>query len=102
MKPIYITKCYHQKHKPKNEVVAPCFKKSRCRVIVSLYSNAFETHNPPHMLIGKSTKSVAFNNTNMRYFPVYYRSLKTACLTKNYSKKWFHSQFVPSVSKYLL
>ena len=68
---------------------------------LSVCSNAIETHELPLMVIGKSAKPTAFKNVNVKSLPVHYRSVKTAWMTQQLFKEWFHSEFAPAATKNL-
>ena len=55
----------------------------------------------PLMVTGKSAKPKAFKNVNTKSLTVHYRSAKTAWLTQQMFKEWFHSEFAPTVTKHL-
>ena len=48
-----------------------------------------------------STKSRAFKNVYVNSFPVHYLSVKTAWMTQEIFKEWFHPEFAPAVTKHL-
>lgn len=72
----------------KNETVAsPGFKKSKHRIILLFCINTTGIHNLLLILFGKSAKSRAFKNVNMKSLPLYYHSLMTAWMNQELFKK---------------
>ena len=68
---------------------------------LSVCSNAAGTRKLPLMVIGKSATPRAFKIINVKSLPVHYRSVKTAWMTQQIFKDWFHSEFAPAVTKHV-
>ena len=62
-------------------------------------ANAAGTHKLKLFVVGKYRNPRCFKNINN--LPVRYQSQKTAWMTCNIFKDWFHSLFVPSVKEHL-
>lgn len=77
------------------EKTAPGRKISKQRITFLVGTNALGNHKLKPLLIGKSKNPRCFRNFQC---PVYYKSSKTAWMTTQIFKSWFHDMFVPEVS----
>lgn len=82
------------------ESCAKGFKMSKERVIVLACSNATGDNKLPLIFIGKSKNPKALKNVDMNPLPVFYWNLNKAQMAAQHFKKWFETQFVPSVQKF--
>lgn len=74
---------------------APGRKVAKQRITFLLCTNATGNHKLKPLVIGKSKNPRCFRNFNC---PVYYKSSKSAWMTTQIFKSWFHDVFVPEVS----
>lgn len=77
------------------EKTAPGRKTSKQRITFLACTNATGNHKLKPLVIGKSKNPRAFRNFNL---PVNYRSSKTAWMTMQIFRDWFHNMFIPEVS----
>ena len=68
---------------------------------MSISCSVAGTHVLSSMVTGKSAKSRAFKNVNVKSLPMHYQSVKTTWMTQQLFKEWFHSEFAPAVTKNL-
>ena len=76
-------------------------KKQKDRVTLMACSNAMGTHKLPLMFFGKASNPPCFKNINKKALPVHNYSQRNAWVDSDIFLNWFHSQFVPSVTKHL-
>lgn len=82
----------------REEVSAPGRKLAKDRITFMPCANASGTHKLQLLVIGKSKQPRAFKNVNL---PVLYKNQTKGWMTKALFTEWFHSDFVPSVTKFL-
>lgn len=85
----------------KEEKKAPGFKVAKERLTLLLCANASGTFRCKPMLVYKSENPRVMKGKNKDHLPVFWRSNKTAWVTKTNFKEWFLKSFVPEVQLYL-
>lgn len=81
------------------EKSAPGTKTEKQRITFLCCANATGSHQLKLLVVGKSKKPRCFQNFNC---PVHYRHSKSAWMTGNIFKDWFHHSFVPEVNDLIL
>ncbi len=76
-------------------------KSQKERVTINACSNALGTIKLPLLLIGKSKNPRCFKNVHRERLPVIYRNQSNAWVNTEIFAHWFHTNFVPVVSKRL-
>lgn len=64
-------------------------------------ANASGKHKMKLLCAGKAKHPRSFKGTEMKHFPVDYYNSKSAWMTRDIFRSWFHSKFVPEVSAFL-
>lgn len=82
----------------RDEASAPGRKLAKDRLTFMPCSNASGTHKLQMLVVGKSKNPRPFKNVNL---PVLYANQTKGWMTKTLFSEWFHSNFVPSVKKFL-
>jgi len=87
----------------KEEKAAPGYKKSKDRVTLMACSNVTGDHKLKPVLIGKSKNPRVFsrNKIDKSTLPVWYENQKSAWMSAAIFEKWFKTEFVPEVKKFL-
>lgn len=85
----------------KNEKSAPGFKVSKDRFTLSFCANASGTCRCKPMLVYKSENPRVLKNKRKEHLPVFWKSNKTAWVTKTIFEDWFTNSFIPEVKQFL-
>lgn len=83
------------------EKSAPGHKSSKERITIMCCANASGEHKLKLLCVGKAKNPRSFKGTEMKHFPVHYYHNKSAWMTREIFKSWFHSKFVPQVTDFL-
>ncbi|XP_017491045.1 PREDICTED: jerky protein homolog-like, partial [Rhagoletis zephyria] len=81
------------------EKTAPGRKSEKARITFLACTNATGQHKVKPLIIGRAKKPRSFKAYDI---PVDYRNSKSAWMTADIFREWFHQCFVPEVQKYLL
>ena len=85
----------------KNEKSAPGFKVSKDRFTLSFCANASGTCRCKPMLVYKSENPRVLKKKRKERLPVFWKSNKTAWVTKTIFEDWFTNSFIPEVKLFL-
>ena len=78
------------------------YKMNKERVAILCCGNVTGNHKMRLNLIGQSAKPRTFKKISSKTsLPLHYTNQKKAWMNSEHFKKWFHEEFVPSVSKFL-
>ena len=85
----------------RSEKEAAGMKKQKELVTLMACSNATGSHKLPLMFVGKAANPCCFKNVNKSALPVVYYSQKNAWVNCDIFSSWFHSHFVPAVTRHM-
>ena len=84
-----------------SERSAPGYKSSKERITILYCANSSGEHKLKLTTIGKAKNPRSFKGTKVKFLPVNYYNNKSAWMTQDIFKNWFHSKLVPDVSEFL-
>ena len=83
------------------EKSAPGHKSSKERITLLCCANASGENKLKMAAVGKAKSPRSFKGTEVKCLPVDYYNNKSAWMTRDIFKSWFHSKFVPKVREFL-